>query len=50
MPVIAATAWALRRHVDQRDLDCVLAQIGPAAQAFWHVETEDPSDLAQRIV
>jgi uncharacterized protein (DUF2267 family) len=47
---IEATAWALRRSLDQRDLDRVLARIGPEAQAFWHVEVADPAELAQRIV
>lgn len=47
---IAATAWALRRSVRQAELDRVLARIGPEAQAFWHVEVSDPSELDQRIV
>lgn len=47
---IEATAWALRRSLDQRDLDRVLARIGADAQAFWHVDVSDPSELAQRIV
>lgn len=48
--VIEATAWALRRHVRQMDLDRILAKIGPEAQAFWHVEVSDPAELDQRIV
>lgn len=47
---IEATAWALRRSLDQRDLDRVLARIGADAKAFWHVDVSDPSELAQRIV
>ncbi|MEM1430311.1 MAG: DUF2267 domain-containing protein [Pseudomonadota bacterium] len=47
---IEATAWALRRSVDQRDLDAVLADLPEAARAFWHVDTADPRDLCQRIV
>ena len=47
---IEATAWALRRSLDQSDLDRVLNGIGPEAQAFWHVEVSDPSELAQRFV
>lgn len=47
---IEATAWALRRSLDQRDLDRVLARLSPEARAFWHVEVTDPSELAQRIL
>ena len=47
---IEATAWALRRSLDQRDLDRVLERIGPEAQAFWHVDVSDPAELEQRIV
>ncbi|MGS4947794.1 DUF2267 domain-containing protein [Meridianimarinicoccus sp. RP-17] len=47
---IEATAWALRRSLDQRDLDRVLEQIGPEALAFWHVDVSDPAELEQRIV
>lgn len=47
---IEATAWALRRSLDQRDLDRVLGRIGPEAEAFWHVSVDDPAELAQRIV
>jgi len=46
---IDAVAWALRRHVNQRDLDRVLAGIGPGAQAFWHVVVDDPRELERRI-
>ena len=47
---IEATAWALRRSLDQRDLDRVLERIGPDAERFWHVEVANPDELAQRIV
>ena len=47
---IEATAWALRRSLDQRDFDRVLKGIGPEAEAFWHVSVADPAELAQRIV
>lgn len=47
---IEATAWALRRSLNQRDLDRVLADLPQGAQDFWHVEVDDPSELEQRIV
>jgi uncharacterized protein (DUF2267 family) len=47
---IEATAWALRRHVDQNDLDRVLAGLPEGAQEFWNVDVDDPSDLNQRII
>ncbi|WP_299794451.1 DUF2267 domain-containing protein [uncultured Marivita sp.] len=47
---IEATAWALRRSLDQRDLNRVLKRIGPDAEAFWHVQVSDPRELEQRIV
>ncbi|MDF0603177.1 DUF2267 domain-containing protein [Psychromarinibacter sp. C21-152] len=46
---IEAVAWALRRHVRQRDLDDVLARIGPEAEAFWAVEGVDPKELERRF-
>ena len=46
---IEAVAWALRRHVNQRDLDRVLARLPEGAVSFWHVAVDDPSDLARRI-
>ncbi len=46
---IEAVAWALHRHVDHRALARCLADIGPQAQAFWHVEVDDPQELARRI-
>lgn len=47
---IEATAIALRRITRQRDLDRVLADIGPEAEAFWAVHTNDPQMLEQRIL
>ena len=47
---IAAVAWALRRSCDQRALDRVLAGLPEGAVAFWHVEVDDPAELAPRIV
>ena len=47
---IEATAWALRRSIDQRDLDRVLAGFPPGAQEFWQVKVDDPRELEQRIV
>ncbi len=46
---IEATAWALRRHVDQRDLDRVLEALPLAAREYWHVDVSDPAELQQRI-
>ena len=46
---IAAVAFALRRHVHQRDLDALLARLPDGAAAFWHVEVTDPHDLDRRI-
>lgn len=47
---IEATARALRRSIDQRDLDDLLADLPPGAQAYWHVAVDDPSELRQRII
>ena len=47
---IEAVAWALRRSLDQRDLDRVLARIGPEAAAYWRVEVADPRELDRRIL
>lgn len=46
---IEATAFALWRHVDHRDMSRVLANIGPEAQAFWAVADVKPAELAQRM-
>ncbi|WP_299046308.1 DUF2267 domain-containing protein [uncultured Tateyamaria sp.] len=47
---IEATAWALRRHVDQRSLDRVLDQLPDGAVQFWTARVDDPRELEQRIV
>ncbi|WP_298969319.1 DUF2267 domain-containing protein [uncultured Roseobacter sp.] len=47
---IEATAWALRRHVNQHDLDRVLAQLPQGAIRFWEVDVSDPKELEQRII
>lgn len=47
---IEATAWALRRCADRRDLDRVLSSLPEAAQDFWHVDVGDQSELEQRII
>lgn len=46
---IEPVARALRRCVNQPDLDRLLAGIGPEAQAFWQVDA-DPRELRRRIV
>ncbi|MGB5556918.1 MAG: DUF2267 domain-containing protein [Paracoccaceae bacterium] len=46
---IEAVAWALRRTVDQGDLDRFLATLPPGAAAFWQVEARDPKELDRRI-
>lgn len=47
---IEATARALWRSVDHRDLDRVLSAMAQPTRDFRHVDAEDPSELAQRIV
>ena len=47
---IEATAWAVRRCVDQKDFDRVLAEMPSGAADFWRVEVDDPSELDQRII
>ena len=47
---IEATAWALRRSMDQRDLDRVLQRLCSDARAYWAVEVSDPAELNQRII
>lgn len=47
---IEATARALRRSIDQRDLERVLADLPSGAAAFWHVAVADPAELQQRII
>lgn len=46
---IEPVARALRRAVNQPDLDRLLARLGPGAEAFWRVEAT-PRDLERRIV
>ncbi len=46
---IEAVAWALRRSVDQGDLDRVLAGLPPGAADYWQVEVSDPKELDRRI-
>lgn len=48
--VIEATAFALWRHCNHRDLARVLEQIGPEAEAFWDVPNVAAKDLEQRII
>ena len=47
---IEATARAVWRSVDHADFNRLLDGLPAGARAFWHVETEDPKDLAPRIV
>ena len=46
---IEAIAWALRRSVDQGDLDQVLARFPPGAADYWHVDVADPTELERQI-
>lgn len=46
---IEAVAFALRRHIRQRDLDALLAGFPAGAAAFWQVEA-DPARLERPIV
>ncbi|MEM8654545.1 MAG: DUF2267 domain-containing protein [Pseudomonadota bacterium] len=48
--VIEATAWAIRRCTNARDFERVLQTLPEDARAFWHVDTDDPADLNQRII
>lgn len=47
---IEATAWAVRRCTNRSDFERVLTRLPDGAQAFWHVEVSDPSELDQRII
>ena len=47
--VLEAVAWALRRHVDQGDLDRILADMPSGAAEFWNVDVADPRELERRI-
>ncbi|MDJ1015271.1 MAG: DUF2267 domain-containing protein [Paracoccaceae bacterium] len=46
---IEATAWALWRYVNHRQFEIVLSKLPEEARAFWHVETEDPDEIARRL-
>lgn len=47
---IEATAWAIRRCTNQRDLERVLGKLPEEARAYWHVDVDDPAELQQRII
>lgn len=47
---IEATAWALRRHVDQRAFDRLLVQLPEGAARFWRADAADSDELEQRII
>lgn len=47
--VIEDVAWSLRRYVDPRDLDRVLARLPEGVVAFWQVAGADPREMAPRI-
>ncbi len=47
---IEATAWAIRRCTNTRDLNRVLEQLPDGAKQFWHVDVADPKELEQRII
>ncbi|UWQ21690.1 DUF2267 domain-containing protein [Jannaschia sp. W003] len=47
--VIEAAAWCLRRRVDPRAFERVLARLPEGAAAFWHVDVDDPGELAPRF-
>lgn len=46
---IEATAWTLRRYMNQADLERVLARLPEGATAFWQADVNDPSETKQRI-
>lgn len=47
---IEATAWAVRRCTNAREFERVLARLPDGAAAFWHVDVDDPAEIAQRII
>lgn len=47
---IEATAWALWRATNHRDLRRILDQLPEPARAFWQVDVEDAAELQQRII
>lgn len=47
---IEATARALWRHSDHFELARVLESLPKGAIEFWHVDVDDPEELAHRII
>ncbi|MDJ0638384.1 MAG: DUF2267 domain-containing protein [Paracoccaceae bacterium] len=47
---IDATAWALWRCTNHRELERVLDTLPGPAKAYWQVDVDDPAELEQRIV
>lgn len=47
---IEAVAWALRRHIRQRDLDRLLKRLPNGAMDFWRVDAPEKGALDRRIV
>ncbi|WP_318527405.1 DUF2267 domain-containing protein [Roseobacter sinensis] len=47
---IEATAWAVWRCTNHRDLERVLARLPEPARDFWRVDAGSRSELQQRIV
>ncbi|MGJ5618332.1 DUF2267 domain-containing protein [Sulfitobacter sp. MF3-043] len=47
---IEGTAWAIRRCTNKRDFERVLKEMPDGADAFWHVDVDDPAELEQRII
>jgi len=46
---IEATAWSLRRYMNRKDLERVLATLPLGSIDFWHVDVADPREIEQRI-
>lgn len=47
---IEATAFALWRHANHRDLTAALTEIGPDAEDFWYPDISDPCEIEQRVI
>ena len=47
---IEATAWALWRCTNHRELKRVLGTLPHPAREYWHANADDPAELEQRIV
>ncbi len=47
---IEATAWAMWRAINHREFNLVLSKLPKPAQAFWHVDVKDPTEIAHRLV